>query len=109
MRTIITSVSVLLSVAFVSPALAEVAASPAVETVQAAQAAPVVKRGQWLRSADGSRIGKIDSLRNGADGNPQWAAVIADSRFVSIPLSTITTVDKAAVTSLTRAEIRALR
>ncbi len=36
-------------------------------------------------AADGSRIGKIDSLRNGADGNPQWAAVISDSRFVNIP------------------------
>lgn len=110
MRSIFAALAVISSAALVAPALAQDAPAETAVAAEAATAPAVaVKRGQLLKSADGARLGRIDSLRKDSDGNEQWAAVIVGSRFVHVPLSTITATDDAAVTSLTRAEVRALR
>ena len=120
MRSLFAALAALASVGLVAPALAQdaeaaapapAAEAPAAEAPAAAAAAPVeaVKRGQLLKSSDGARLGRIDSIRNGSDGNPQWASLIVGSRFVYVPLATISLDGEAAVTSLTRAEVRALR
>lgn len=88
------------------PALAAAQDAPA-----AVPAAPAValKSGAVLTSSDGRRIGRIERILEGADGAPVSASVILDSRFVYIPVATITPSEKGFTTSLTRAELRKLK
>lgn len=76
----------------------------------AAQTAPItVKRGAKIISADSKTIGRVDAVSKAKDGSPIAAAVIYDSRYVRIPVSTLTPADGGFKTSLTRAEVSALR
>lgn len=71
--------------------------------------APVLKSGALLLSSDGKRIGRIERVVTGADGTPVSVSLIADSRFVYIPASTIAASGNGLSTSLTRAEVRKLK
>ena len=83
-------------------------AQTAAESAPAAPA-PVLKSGVVLLSSDGKRIGRIERVVKGADGTPVSVSLIADSRFVYVPASTITASEKGLSTSLTRAEVRKLK
>ena len=95
---------VLRSAAIVLAAFASLAAH-----AQAPADASAVKAGTALYSADAKRIGRIDRVIPAADGSPGWASVIVDSRFVSIPVTTISAGEKGVVTSLSRADVRKLK
>lgn len=94
-------------------AAALVATAPIAAPVFAQDAAAstvAARSGAMLLSSDGRRIGKITRIVASPDGTPQTAAVIYDSRFVYIPVSTITAGEgKTVTTSLTRAEVGKLR
>ena len=94
-----------------SIAFAMMAGAATAQTVvpgAAPAAAPALKVGQMLSSADGKRVGRIDRLVV-RDGTPVAASVIVDSRFVMIPVASISSADDKLATSLTRAEIRKLK
>lgn len=86
MRLLITSLSALLALA------APVAAS-----------AQAVKNGATMYSADGKRLGKINRISDGA------ATIIFDSRFVRVPVSTLSEADGKLVTSMDYAAVRKLK
>ncbi len=67
-----------------------------------------VREGAILTTADGRRLGRIARVVNNAAGDPVAASVIVDSRFVSVPLSTITVDGRRATTSLSLAQVRDL-
>ena len=68
-----------------------------------------VKAGVFLKSSDGKRVGRIERIVTAKDGTPLSAGVIFDSRFVYVPLSTISSSDAGVVTSLSRAEVSKLK
>lgn len=70
---------------------------------------PELKSHMMITSADGARVGKIEYLVKGEDGAPTAAKVIIDGRFVSIPVSSLTTSEKGVTTSLTKNEVRKLK
>src|SRR3546814_4892927 len=72
-------------------AYAENEAAPA---AAASASAPVIKVGSTLRSAEGSRIGTIQRQLKDENGAPTTVSVIFDSRFVYIPVSTLSQSDK---------------
>ena len=81
--------------ALAGPALSQPATSP--------------KAGMVLLSSDGKRIGRIERIV-GSTGQAQMVSVIYDSRFIYVPLSTLTLgEDGRATTSLSRKEVSALR
>lgn len=67
-----------------------------------------VREGAILTTADGRRLGRIARVVSNAAGEPVAASVIVDSRFVSVPLSTITVDGRRATTSLSLAQVRGL-
>ena len=84
-------------------------AVPAVAQTNAPAAATSLRSGLLLVSADGRRVGRIERIVNDAAGAPVSAAVIVDSRFVYVPVGTISAAEGARVTtSLSRADIRHL-
>ena len=78
------------------PAIAQTAA-PA-----PAAAAPVIKEGDLVWSADGGKVGSVDSVR-GTD-----AAVITDERMIYIPVATLHSGPHGLVSSLSRKDINRL-
>ena len=83
------------------------ALSPLAAAVAQDAAAPMVLRAnQMIRSSDGNRIGTIDSVDKAKDGTPIAVHVIFDSRFITIPASTLSTAPKGLMTSLSYADIR---
>jgi len=94
----------------VAVAAALLAAPVAIAQTAAESApAPALKAGALLLSADGKRIGRIERVVKGADGAPVSVSLIADSRFIYVPASTISPSEKGFSTSLTRAEVRKLK
>ncbi len=90
-------------------ALLLAAAAPIAAHAQAPEAASSLKAGAYLYSADAKRIGRVERLIPAKDGTPGWASIIVDSRFVSVPVTTISTGDKGFVTSLSKDDIRKLK
>ncbi|MBV9840073.1 MAG: hypothetical protein JOY99_00815 [Sphingomonadaceae bacterium] len=65
--------------------------------------------GVTIRSSDGHRLGFVDQVFTGSDGQPTAAQVIVDDRLVNIPVSTIKPVDKTHfTTSLSYKEVEHL-
>ena len=79
------------------PAIAQTAA-PAT----AATAAPVIKEGDLVWTADGGKIGSVDSVR---DTN---VAVITDERMILIPVSSLSAGPHGLVSTLKRKDINRL-
>jgi hypothetical protein len=91
-------------------ATAALAETSAPDTAPAAASSPVsLKSGLMLWSSEGKRIGRIERVITARDGTPVSASVIFDSRFVYVPVSTITASDSGVKTSLTRAEVSKLK
>jgi hypothetical protein len=70
--------------------------------------APALKAGALVKSSDGKRVGRIERIVTAKDGSPISASIILDSRFVYVPVSTISASTEGFVTSLSRAEVRKL-
>jgi len=80
-----------LLIALALGAVAASAAAPShAQASAAAPAAAAVSEGAMLISADGRRIGRITRVTTNAAGQPVAAAVIVDTRFVYIPVTTLT-------------------
>ena len=69
-----------------------------------AQTTSAAEKGKIVMSSNGSRLGTV--YRVGADGSAQ---IIIDGKLVSIPASTLSTVEGKLTTSLTKSEVLALR
>lgn len=94
-------ISVLLAAAAAGPLPALAEETPAL--------AASVRSGAMLVSADGRRIGRIDRIVTTTAGQPLSAAVILDSRFVYVPIATLSAADGGRVTtSLNRDDLRRL-
>lgn len=88
-----------------SLSVAAIAAAPAT-----AQEAAAVREGAVLVSADGARLGRVTRVVTNAEGQPVSVALIYRSRFIYVPVSTVTAGDDGRLTtSLTRDELRNLR
>lgn len=88
--------------------LALAAAASLTSAVAMADATPP-KPGAMIVSSDGKRIGRIDRILTDKAG-AQTASVIYDSRFIYVPVSTLTVgADGRATTTLSRKEVSALR
>jgi|KBSSwiStaDraftv2_1062776.scaffolds.fasta_scaffold289686_1 hypothetical protein len=74
-----------------------------------AAAAPAIAAGAMLKSSDGKRIGRIDRIVRSRDGTPVSASIIYDSRFIYVPVSTISASPDGLVTSLTRSDALKLK
>ena len=61
-------------------------------------------KGQMLISAPGARLGAV--YRLSTDGSPQ---IIIDGKMVTIPASTLSTVDGKLTTTLTKSQVLALQ
>ncbi|WOK36944.1 hypothetical protein [Sphingomonas sp. C3-2] len=90
MRLLVSSVSALLALS-------------ALTTPVAALAQASAKNGVTMYSSDGKRLGKINRVADGV------ATIIFDSRFVRVPLSSLTDSDGKLVTSLDYAAVRKLK
>ncbi len=78
-----------------SPVLAQEAAAPA-----------AVKSGDVIFSADGWRLGRVDSLDTAKDGTPVAALIIFQGRMIRIPLTTVSTGAKGLTSTLKAREIK---
>lgn len=72
-------------------------------THEAATTAAVAVKGKMLMGANGARLGAV--YRVVADGSAQ---IIIDGKMVTIPASTLSTVDGKLMTSLSKSEVLAL-
>lgn len=70
---------------------------------QAAKSASVASKGQTLVAANGSRLGQV--YRVGSDGAVQ---MIIDGKLITVPASTLSSVDGKLTTSLSKSEVLAL-
>jgi hypothetical protein len=82
--------------------------APAAASEAPAAAPATIKNGEWIYSADGSAIGRVDHIQKGKDG-ASTAAVIYQMRMVYIPLESLTAGPKGYVTSLKRSEVSKLK
>jgi hypothetical protein len=64
----------------------------------------VIEKGEMLIAANGARLGRV--YRVGADGSVQ---MIIDGKMVTIPASTLSSVDNKLTTNLSKSEVLALR
>lgn len=87
--------------------VAAIAATPLTAQTAAVTANPV-REGMNLVTSEGRRVGRIARVLTNAAGEPVSATVIVNSRFVAVPIATITGDGRRATTSLTFAELRAL-
>lgn len=78
------------------PAMAQDVSAPA------ATGTSNVKKGAMVYSADGRRIGRVDYIRDDAAG------IIYNSRFIRIPVSTLSDAEKGIATTLTSKDISKL-
>jgi hypothetical protein len=88
-------------------------ATPVAAQTAAVAAAPIaataIHKGQWIKDANNGRIGPVDRINVGADGNVASVKVIAGSQFATIPGDTLTLTDGALQTSMTKKDIAKLQ
>jgi hypothetical protein len=95
MKEIIVKTSVFVALAAVLVASAAMAQDQA--------SAAVAAKGQMLVTANGSRLAPV--YRVGSDGSAQ---IIIDGKMVTVPATTLSSVDGKLTTSLTKSEVLAL-
>lgn len=97
MRSLLLATALLAATAGAVPAVAQEAAS-------------AVRSGQILVSADGRSMGKISRVVTNPAGEPVSATIIVDTRFVKVPVDTLSiSEDNRVKSTLSRAEIRKLK
>ncbi len=104
MKSYIKTLSFIAALAVSGAAMAQ-AASPVAD---ATSAGPAIKGNEVLRSSDGRRIGTVDRVVLGQDRSPVAVSLVVGSRFVKVPVSTITAANGGLVTSLSYDEIKKL-
>ena len=94
---------------FICAVLLSVVTVPAAVSAQTAPAAAAIalKSGTLVSSSDGKKVGRVDRVQKAKDGTPLSVGIIFDTRFVYVPVSTLSTSDKGLVTSLTLAQVKA--
>ncbi|WP_404477306.1 hypothetical protein [Novosphingobium sp. BL-52-GroH] len=70
--------------------------------------APTVDRNQTVFSAEGTKLGKIDRVLQGADGTASAVRLIYRGKFITIPAQTLSSGEKGLTTSMTNAELKKL-
>jgi hypothetical protein len=76
------------------------------QSAPATEAAPAqIKAGARIYSSDGKFVGRVDRLSQAKDGTLTSAAIIYGSKFVYVPISTLTPHEKGYASPLTRAQI----
>jgi len=75
----------------------------AAQEPSAHEATAVAVKGKMLMGANGARLGPV--YRVSADGSAQ---IIIDGKMVTVPASTLSTVDGKLMTSLSKSEVLAL-
>lgn len=77
--------------------------------VQAEDAAPAAatspKLGASIWTSDGKRLGRVDQVRKAKGGEATSVGVIYDSRYVLVPISSLTANDKGFATSLSLKDV----
>ena len=101
MRVAIVSIVVASTLSMSSPVFAQAAAEPA--------AAVQVAKGTMIYDAAGRRVGRVEYIIKDKDGAPATVAVIYGSKFVYIPVSTISSGEKGQVTSLDRGQLSTIK
>jgi len=98
---IIASLSAVALLSLSTPVLAQDAASVATQTIEN------LRTGRLVISAEGRRLGRIDSLV-GERGAPTAVRLIFNSKFVTIPVSTLSPADRPNVfqTSMSHKDLR---
>lgn len=82
-------------------------AAAALATSTAAFAQDVdIERRAFVYSAEGKKIGRVESVVASDDGQPQAVKVIYRGRFVTIPASTLSNGEKGLQTTLTNDALR---
>lgn len=104
MKTYIKTLAFVATLAVTGAAMAQ-AASP---VANPSSTGPAIKGNEILRSADGRRLGAIDRVVLAADHSPVAVSLVVGSRFVKVPVSTITAANGGLVTSLSYDEIKKL-
>jgi hypothetical protein len=99
MRVAIISIVVASALSVAAPVFAQAAAEPA--------AAAPVKLGALVVDSEGRRIGRVERVNKDKDGTPTTVSIISGSKFVYVPVSSLTQGEKSYATSLARAEILA--
>lgn len=90
--------------AFIALAAALPVQSAYAQEATQAPAAIVIKRGAMVYSADGVRIGRVDSVK--MDGTtPVTVFIIHNAKLITVPASTLTQGDKKLVSSLNGKDI----
>ena len=74
--------------------------------VASAQDASPIKTRTMVKTADGARIGFIDRVNKNTDGTPGSVQIIYRGRFVTLPASTLSPVDKGLVTTVTASDLK---
>lgn len=77
--------------------------APERSTAEATTAAAAAVKGQMLLAVNGARLGPVNRVL--ADGSAQ---IIIDGKVVTIPVSTLSTVNGKLTTSLSKSEVLAL-
>lgn len=89
--------------------LALLAAAVALAVPAAAQeAAPSVTKRATIFAADGTKIGRVEALVPGADGQPSAVRVIYRGKFLTLPVSSLSPADRGFKTSMTTAQIKGM-
>jgi len=75
----------------------------------AADEALVIRNGLPVKTADGSRLGRVNRVDKASDGTVSSISLIYEERIIRIPASTLKAADKGLETSLTRQDVRKLK
>lgn len=79
-------------------------AAPAV----AQSSEPAVSKRSTIFSADGTKIGRVDTVVPGADGQPSAVRLIYRGKFLTLPVSSLTADSRGFKSSMTTAQIKGM-
>src|SRR3546814_10705662 len=71
-----------------------------------AQEAPQISKREAIHSAEGTKIGRVAKITQGAEGKPESVRIIYRGKFLTIPAASIGADGNGLQTSLTNEEIK---
>src|SRR3546814_15741579 len=74
-----------------------------------AQEAPQISKRAAIYSAEGTKIGRVEKIPQGADGKPESVRIIYRGKFLTIPAASLSAEGNGLKTSLTNEEIKKMR
>src|SRR3546814_13250688 len=69
-----------------------------------AQEAPQISKRAAIYSAEGTKIGRVEKITQGADGKPEYVRIIYRGKFLTIPAASLSAEGNGLKTSLTNEE-----